>query len=88
MLLPEVKEGVLAKRRHSVLCTETPKLTINSIAWSEIFQTIAHIFRRFEFALHDTNEDRDVTVLRDCSIGLLHPQSVGVRVKVSGLIAE
>ena len=63
-------------------------LTRGSLAWSELYLTIANLFRRFDLELHDTTEKRDATVSRDCSIGLMEEGSVGIQVKIVKELTE
>lgn len=62
------------------------KLTIESrFAWAELNMALATIFRRFDLQLYETTKERDVDYVGDCFLGLHHPDSLGVRVKVIGL---
>jgi hypothetical protein len=56
-------------------------LTAFSLALAELYITIACLFRRKEFALHDTTWERDVNIVRDCFIGDSSPESQGIRIK-------
>ena len=42
------------------------------------------IFRRFDMELYETTKERDVDYVGDGFLGALHPDSVGVRIKVTG----
>ncbi|KAF2722011.1 cytochrome P450 [Polychaeton citri CBS 116435] len=59
-----------------------------NLAFSELFMTIATVFRRFEMELYDTQLDRDVLTTRDASIGMMATESVGVRVKIIAEVEE
>ncbi|KAK5121539.1 hypothetical protein LTR85_005372 [Meristemomyces frigidus] len=54
----------------------------SNLAWSELYQTIAILFRKFDLRLYDTVESRDVEIVRDFSIAGMDPSSRGIRVKV------
>ncbi|KAK5135280.1 hypothetical protein LTR08_005383 [Meristemomyces frigidus] len=54
----------------------------SNLAWSELYQTIAILFRRFDLSLHDTIESRDIEIVRDFSIAGMDPSSKGIRIKV------
>lgn len=43
------------------------------------------IFRRFDMELYETNKTRDVDFVGDGFLGAHHPDSVGVRIKVTGV---
>lgn len=59
----------------------TDKLEISSFALAELYIIIACLFRRFDLELYDTIRERDIDVVRDCFIGEVAPNSVGVRIK-------
>ncbi|KAL9582650.1 MAG: hypothetical protein Q9212_003172 [Teloschistes hypoglaucus] len=48
------------------------------IAWAELYLTLAMVFRRFSFELHDTVKERDYTVSKAPVIGAVSDQSKGV----------
>lgn len=60
---------------------------IISLAYAELYLTIAHVFRRYEFELYDTTVD-DVRLVRDRFFGAPKDGSKGVRVLVKGLAKE
>ncbi len=45
---------------------------------------IAHLFRRFELELYDTNEEQDILTKYDSFIGIAERSTKGVTVKVLG----
>ena len=54
-----------------------------NLAYAELYLTIAAVVRRFEFELlADTDQERDVDIVRDCFVGLPSKESRGVRVHV------
>ncbi len=54
-----------------------------NLAYAELYLTTAAIFRRFDLKLvSDTEQKRDVDVVRDCFVGLPSKESKGVRVHV------
>jgi len=55
-----------------------------SLATSELYLTIAHVFREFDLEVFETDES-DITVVRDCLVGYPAKSSKGVRVKVVGM---
>ncbi|KAK6431203.1 hypothetical protein LTR95_012635 [Oleoguttula sp. CCFEE 5521] len=59
-----------------------------NLAWSELYLTLATLFRRFDIELHSTTYARDVKVIGDCAIALLDPTSKGIRVKIMGRVKE
>lgn len=54
-----------------------------SLAWMEQFMGLAFIFRRFEFALHETDVT-DVLLAHDFFLPSPKLDTKGVRVKVKG----
>lgn len=54
-----------------------------NLAMAEIYMTLAYVFRRFEFELHDTVAARDVEIVRDSFIGMVDGKSGGIRFKVT-----
>ncbi len=40
------------------------------------------MFRRFEFEMYDTAEEKHVLISRDANFGLVDPTSVGIRAKI------
>ena len=54
-------------------------------AIAELNLALITLFRRFDLELYDTIKARDVDFVGDGFLGMHHPQSVGVRVKVRGL---
>ncbi|OQO13719.1 hypothetical protein B0A48_01949 [Cryoendolithus antarcticus] len=59
-----------------------------NLAWSELYLTLATLFRRFELELHSTTYARDVKVIGDCAIALLNSTSKGIRVKITGTVKD
>jgi hypothetical protein len=59
-------------------------LTFHSLAYAEMFMTVAVLVRRFSLELHDTT-DKDVAIARDRLFGYPENPSRGVRVSVIGL---
>nr|OQO29273.1 hypothetical protein B0A51_07518 [Rachicladosporium sp. CCFEE 5018] len=57
-----------------------------NLAWSELYLTLATLFRRFELELHSTTYARDVKVIGDCAIALMNSTSKGIRVKITGIV--
>lgn len=55
---------------------------IYSLAWSELYQVIATVFRKFDMRLYETTESRNVKIVRDLSIAMMEPRSKGIRVKI------
>ena len=55
-----------------------------NLAMAEVYMTLAYVFRRFEFELHDTIASRDVEIARDSFIGMFDGKSKGITVKVIG----
>ncbi|KAL8665196.1 MAG: hypothetical protein Q9202_002418 [Teloschistes flavicans] len=53
------------------------------IAWAELYLTLAMVFRRFSFELHDTIKERDYTVSKATVVGLVSDQSKGVTASVT-----
>lgn len=54
-----------------------------SLAYAELYLTVAHIFRRFELELFETDVD-DVRLVRDRFFGAPRDGSKGVRAVVKG----
>ena len=52
------------------------------IAWAEMYLTIAMVFRRFNFELHDTVKERDYTVSKATAVGSVSDESEGVKARV------
>lgn len=52
-----------------------------SLAYAELYLTVAHVFRRFEFKLYDTTVD-DIRVFRDRFFAAPRDGSMGVRAEV------
>ena len=53
-----------------------------NLAYSELYLTIAEMFRRFDFELYETNRS-DVDIAEFCIAGLVKSDTAGIRVKVS-----
>lgn len=60
-------------------------LVPNSLAYAEIYLTIAHIVRRFEFALHECTVD-DISVYRDLGVGCPKEGHFNVQAKVKAVL--
>jgi hypothetical protein len=58
------------------------QLTVHRIAYTELYLTLAMIFRRFDLRLYETFRGRDVNIQRDCFIGQPDPESRGIRVQI------
>ncbi|CAG8953030.1 hypothetical protein HYFRA_00003223 [Hymenoscyphus fraxineus] len=58
------------------------------IAYTELYLTLAMLFRRFELELFDTIRERDIDLQRDCFLAEAMPGSQGVRVKVVGEVKD
>jgi hypothetical protein len=56
------------------------------IAYTELYITLAVLFRRFKMELYDTVRERDVDFKRDFFLAGQGVDSQGVRVKVVGLV--
>ena len=56
-----------------------------SLAYAEMYFTVAIVFRRFEFELYDVVRERDIDCARDAFVPVSKPESKGVRVKVIGV---
>lgn len=52
------------------------------MAYAEMYLTLTHIMRRFDFALHNTSAD-DVCLFRDFFFGAAQDGSVGVQAVVA-----
>ncbi|CAG8978292.1 hypothetical protein HYALB_00010291 [Hymenoscyphus albidus] len=70
------------------LCLSFSMATVSNkdrrIAYTELYLTLAMLFRRFELELFDTIRERDIDLRRDCFLAEAMPGSQGVRVKVVG----
>ncbi|KAJ6139929.1 hypothetical protein N7471_006415 [Penicillium samsonianum] len=58
-----------------------------NLAYAEIYLSLAHIARRFEFALYETTID-NICVYRDMGIGCPEVGLFGVKATVEGLVEE
>ena len=54
-----------------------------NLAMAEVYLTLAHVLRRFEFELYDTVAPRDTEIVRDSFIGMVDGKSKGIRVRVT-----
>ena len=54
-----------------------------SLALSEIYLSLAYIFRRFEFESFDTIASRDVETSNDCFVGMTNLKSEGIKIMVT-----
>jgi hypothetical protein len=54
-----------------------------SLAYAELYLTVATIFRRFNMELHNTTND-DIKLYRDRFFGAPKDGSLGVRVAITG----
>lgn len=59
------------------------KLTSTSLAYAELYLTLAAIFRRFDLELHETTVE-DVLFVRDAFVPAAKLGSKGVRAVVKG----
>lgn len=55
-----------------------------NIAWSEMYLCFAALLGNMELELSETTQ-RDVTISREVFVGILDPNSKGIRVKVKGI---
>lgn len=62
-------------------------LTSSSLAYAEIYLSLAHIARRVNFALYETTTD-NICVYRDMGIGCPEVGLFGVKATVEGLVEE
>lgn len=62
-------------------------LTSSSLAYAEIYLSLAHISRRVNFALYETTTD-NICVYRDMGIGCPEVGLFGVKATVEGLVEE
>ena len=58
----------------------------NSIAYTELYLTLAMIFRRFNLRLFETYRERDVDIQRDCFLGEPDLKTQGVRVQIVEMV--
>lgn len=56
--------------------------TQSSLAMTELYLTIAIVFRQFEFEMFETTEERDVMITGDCNVGMVDVRSLGIRARV------
>lgn len=76
---------------NQVSSGEFPRLSIgmltlpSSLAYAELFLTVAGVFRRFDMELHETTVD-DVRLVRDRFFGASRDGSMGVRASISGTV--
>ena len=49
---------------------------------AELHLAFTTILRRFDLQLYETTKERDVDYVGDGFLGLHHPESLGIRVKV------
>lgn len=67
-------------------CTRKLTLfTLSSLAYAELYLTLAHVLSRFEINNHDTTVERDIKLDRDLFVGVPRADSQGVRGKIVGL---
>jgi hypothetical protein len=62
--------------------------TLSSLATSELYFTIALLWRRLNLDIYDTVEEKDVMTTNDCFIGMTDLKSEGIKVKIIGEINE
>ena len=55
---------------------------LDSLAYAEIYLTIASLFRQFELELFETTQERDVNVVHDYFLGMPDLASPGIRARV------
>jgi hypothetical protein len=60
---------------------------LSSLAYAEIYLSLAHIARRIDFALYETTTD-NICVYRDLGIGCPEVGLFGVKATVKGLVEE
>ena len=62
-------------------------LTDSSLAYAEIYMTLAHIVRRFEFAPYETTAE-NISVRRSLGTGVPMDRTFDVRAKVVRVLEE
>jgi hypothetical protein len=62
-------------------------LISNSLAYAEIYMSLAHIIRRFDFVLHETTMN-NITVYRELGIGYPKEGCFNVKAKVESIIEK
>lgn len=60
-------------------------MTLFRVALAELYLALVTVFRRFDLELYDTTKGRDIDYIGDGFLGVYHPDSLGVRVKVVGI---
>ena len=58
-----------------------------SLAYAEIYMTLAHIMRRFEFVPHETT-DEDLMVYRERGVGLPKNGYFDVKARITAILEE
>jgi hypothetical protein len=67
---------------YDTISTALISLTrFTSLGYAEMYIVLASVFRRLNLQLHETYQERDIDIVRDCFIGEVSPQTQGVRVK-------
>lgn len=54
-----------------------------SLAYAEMYISLAMLFRRFDLQLYETYRARDIDLVRDCFVGETKKESPGVRVRLA-----
>ena len=55
---------------------------------AELYIGLAVLFRRMDLELFDTEQSRDVDIVRDCFIGEVSPRSTGIKFRASQTAAD
>ena len=87
-----IYQGKQTVSGNEVSCAYAPRTflnakTLHSLAYAEIYLSLAHIARRFDFELYETTTD-NICVYRDMGIGCPKIGLFGVRATVVGLVEE
>ena len=78
--------GVYSAYRTQTLKWHTnPNLHVNSLAYAELFLTLATVLSRFDMKIYKTTTE-DVRVARDYFVGVPEPGSQGVRVTMDRVL--
>ena len=54
-----------------------------SLAYAEMYISLAMLFRRFDLQLYEMYRARDIDLVRDCFVGETQKESPGVRVRLA-----
>ena len=75
----------LAYRTKTLKWRANLNLHVNSLAYAELFLTLATVLSRFDMKIYKTTTE-DVRVARDYFVGVPDPGSQGVRVTVERVL--